>query len=261
MEEFLDDFEASGEISRKKRIRRSKKLINNEIMKAVSQVIGEQGFGKLGINSVAIQAKVEKPFIYRNFGTFDKVLEEYILKNDYWMKFIIQRAFEGKSDSAGNQDLHGIFTNLLTELYKTMDESRDFRNIILWELYEDTPFIRKTAQRREAETRDEVGLLHTHFQNANIDIEAITSILISGIYYLVLHKNISTFCGIDFKTKEGKKRMIEALKFLSNVIFDQAEKNKAIITRMLKKGLDINLISEVTEVPVSYVEKLSKEIN
>ncbi len=260
MEDFLDDIEASGEISQKKRIRRSKKLINNEIMKAVSQVISEQGFGKLGINSVAIQAKVEKPFIYRNFGTFDKVLEEYILKNDYWMKFIMQRAFEGKTDSTGNQDIHGIFTNLLTELYKTMDESRDFRNIILWELYEDTPFIRKTAQRREIETRDEVALLNTHFQNANVDIETITSILISGIYYLVLHKNISTFCGIDFKTKEGKKRMVEALKYMSNVIFDQVDKNKTIVIRMLKKGLDINLIAEIAEVPVSFVEKLSKEI-
>lgn len=259
MEDFQDDFEASGEISNRKRIRRSKKLINNEIMKAVSQVISEQGFGKLGINSVAIQAKVEKPFIYRNFGTFDKVLEEYILKNDYWMKFIIQRAYEGKTDSNGNLDLHGIFTNLLTELYKTMDESRDFRNIILWELYEDTPFIRKTAQRRETETREEVGWLHEHFKDANVDIELITSIFIAGIYYLVLHKNISTFCGIDFKTKEGKKRMHEALKFLSNIVFEQVEKNKAVVIRMIKKGLDFNLIAEIADVPVSYVEKIANE--
>jgi len=256
----MKESQEGGEVTKKKRIRRSKKLINSEIMKAVSVVISDQGFGKLGINSVAIQAKVEKPFIYRNYGTFDKVLEEYILKNDYWMKFIMQRAFEGKVDAAGDLDMHSVYTNLLKELYRAMDESRDFRNIILWELYEDTPFIRKIAQRRETETRDEITTLAKYFEKSNVDITMITSTIIAGIYYLVLHKNISSFCGIDFKSKDSKRRMMESLKYLSNMIFDQIEKNKAIAIRMIKKGLDYALIAEVTELPVSTIEAYAKEV-
>lgn len=245
---------------KKKRIRRSKTFINSEIMKAVSAVIGEQGFSNLGINSVAIEAKVEKPFIYRNFGTFDKVLEQYILKNDYWMKFIIERAMDGKVDDLGNIDVPSLYKSLLTELYKTMDESRDFRNIILWEIYDDSSFIRKVAQRRETETKGEIDLLASYFSNTKVDISAITALLISGVYYTVLHKEISTFCGIDFKTKEGKKRMAESLKFLSDLLFEQVEKSKGLVTRMLQKGLDVNLIAEVTETSVDFVQKVASEL-
>ncbi|MDD2799240.1 MAG: hypothetical protein PHV20_11670 [Bacteroidales bacterium] len=246
------------EVTKKKRIRRSKNFINGEIMKAVSSVIGNQGFANLGINSVAIEAKVEKPFIYRNFGTFDKVLEQYILKNDYWMKFILERAMDGKVDADGNLDIPGLYSSLMSELYKTMDESRDFRNIILWEIYDDSSFLKKVANRREAETKDQITLLEKHFANSNVDISAITALLISGVYYTVLHKEISTFCGIDFKTKEGKKRMNESLKFLSTLLFDQVDKNKALVAKMLNKGIEASVIAEVTETSVAFVNEVAK---
>ena len=248
------------EIVKKKRIRRSKGYINIEIMKAVSAVIGEQGFANLGINSVAIEAKVEKPFIYRNFGTFDKVLEQYILKNDYWMKFIMERALDGKVNDAGNIDVPSLYPSILTELYKTMDESRDFRNLILWEVYEDSSFIRKIANRRETETKEEIALLTNYFSQTKVDIAAITALLISGVYYTVLHKDISTFCGIDFKTKEGKKRMNESLKYISSLIFEQASTQKRIVKNMLNKGLETSLIAELTETSVAYVEQVAKDV-
>jgi AcrR family transcriptional regulator len=256
----MKEMKEGDEIVKKKRIRRSKGYINIEIMKAVSAVIGEQGFANLGINSVAIEAKVEKPFIYRNFGTFDKVLEQYILKNDYWMKFIMERALDGKVNDAGNIDVPSLYPSILTELYKTMDESRDFRNLILWEVYEDSSFIRKIANRRETETKEEIALLTNYFSQTKVDIAAITALLISGVYYTVLHKDISTFCGIDFKTKEGKKRMNESLKYISSLIFEQASTQKCIVKNMLKKGLETSLIAELTETSVAYVEQVAKEV-
>lgn len=214
-----------GDKPKKKRIRRSKNFINAEIMKAVSAVIGEQGFAHLGINSVAIEAKVEKPFIYRNFGTFDKVLEQYILKNDYFMKVIVEKAMDGKVNEEGKiSDVQAFYTDLLTELYKTVDESRDFKNLVLWEIYEDSSFIRKIANRRENEVKNDIAVFENHFKGSDVDIDAITALLMSGIYYTTLHKDISTFCGVDFKTKEGKKRMKASLELISKLIFEHAKK-------------------------------------
>lgn len=242
-----------GDVEKKKRVRRTKSLINDEIMKAVSKVMDEQGFGKLGINSVSETAGVEKPFIYRNYITFEKVLEEYVLRNDYWMTFILQRAM---SDQQEELDIPKIFSNLLVELFTAIDENRDFRNIILWELYEDTPFIRKIAQRRENETTDEMKLLAGYFENTNVDIAAITSLMIAGVYYLVLHRNISTFCGIDLRTKEGKKRMLEALRYFSKLLFEHIHYSQNMAKKMLAKGLDIALIAELTELSEEQIRKL-----
>lgn len=255
----MEETRGGDEFVKPKRIRRNRKFISNEIMKAVSAVIGQQGFKNLGINSVALEAKVEKPFIYRNYGGFEKVLEEYILKNDYWLSFILQRSMEGKVDDLGNVDAKGLYNTLMTDLYKTMDENRDFRNLILWELYENTPFIRKVAQRRETETKNEIDLLSAHFANSSVDIAATTSLMIAGIYYLVLHKDISTFCGIDFKTKEGKKRLSSTLTNLTNLLFEQAENQKSLITRMLDKGLAVELIAEITETSVEQVQAIAKQ--
>lgn len=240
---------------KKKRVRRSKSLINDEIMKAVSKVMEEQGFGKLGINSVSEAAGVEKPFIYRNYTTFEKVLEEYVLRNDYWMTFILQRAM---SDQTEELNIPKIFTNLLVELFTVLDENRDFRNIIMWELYEDTPFIRKIAQRRENETKEEMRLLADYFEDSNVDIAAITSLMISGIYYLVLHRNISTFCGIDLRTKEGKKRMLDTLRYFAKLLFEHIHYSRNIAKKMLSKGLDIKLIAEITDLSEKQILKLKK---
>lgn len=243
-----------GDDGKKKRVRRTRSQITEEVMKAVSRVMEEQGFSKLGINSVSEAAGVEKPFIYRNYSTFEKVLEEYVLRNDYWMTFILQRALNDQVDIQKPVDIPRIYSNLLVELFTVIDEKRDFRNIILWELYEDTPFIRKIAQRREAETTEEIALLEQYFENSGVDIAAITSLFIAGIYYLVLHRNISTFCGIDFKTKEGKKRVVEMLKYLSRLMFEHIEYNQKMAKKMLAKGLDINLIAELTELSVEEIE-------
>lgn len=241
---------------KKKRVRRSRSQITEEVMRAVSTVMEEQGFSRLGINSVSEAAGVEKPFIYRNYTTFEKVLEEYVLRNDYWMTFILQRALNDQVDIQNPVDIPRIYSNLLVELFSAIDENRDFRNIILWELYEDTPFIRKIAQRRENETTGEIALLEEYFKHSPVDISAVTSILIAGVYYLVLHRNISTFCGIDLKTKEGKRRILETLKYISNLMFEHIVYKQNMAKKMLAKGLDIDLIVELTELTKEEVESL-----
>ncbi|MNO01094.1 hypothetical protein D3C81_2211490 [compost metagenome] len=50
----------------------------------------------------------------------------------------------------------------------------------------------------------------------NVDLRAVSSLLVAGIYYLVLHTKMtdSTFCEIDLTTEEGMNRIKEAVKFI-----------------------------------------------
>ena len=52
---------------------------------------------------------------------------------------------------------------------------------------------------------------------------AITTLLVAGIYYFILHKDRSTFSGIDLNTPEGKHRIVKAIRSLAAMMFHQAD--------------------------------------
>jgi hypothetical protein len=199
---------------KKTRIRRTRDVIDTQLMNAVCKVINEMGFSHLGINSVSEVAKVEKAYIYRNFDSFENLLERYFIRNDFWERFITQKAY-----NEHGSDVKEMFIFYLSELYKTMDQSSEFESLARWEIAEPTPYIVRYAKRREIENQDLMKLNTEYFKNTDLDIEAIYALFISGIYYLVIHKNVSSLCNIDFSTREGKKRLTNTIEQLADMIF------------------------------------------
>ncbi len=204
---------------KKTRIRRTKDVIDNQLMSAVCRVINELGFSKLGINSVSEVARVEKAYIYRNFESFDNLLERYFIRNDFWERYIVQKACNEHGSKAKE-----LFIYYLTELYKTMDQNNEFESIVRWEIAEPTPYIVKHAKRRELDNQELLKMNVEHFKKSgsNIDIEAMYALVIGGLYYLNMHKNVSNFCNIDFTTREGKKRLLTVIEQLADLLFDQS---------------------------------------
>jgi AcrR family transcriptional regulator len=199
---------------KKTRIRRTRDVIDSQLMSAVCKVINELGFSQLGINSVSEVAKVEKAYIYRNFESFDNLVERYFIRNDFWERFIIQKAY-----SEHGADLKDMFIYYLTELYKTMDQNREFESIARWEIAEPTSYVLRHARKRELDGQKLIEKNVEHFKGTGLDIEVIYALLISGIYYLNIHKNVSTTCGVDFTTREGKKRLMKTIEQLADMLF------------------------------------------
>ena len=82
------------------------------------------------------------------------------------------------------------------------------------------------------------------------------ALLISGIYHLVLRKDISTFCNIDITSQEGKDRIVNIIVKLSELMFASFEKvdeKKRVIARLLDRGLRIEEIAEIIEVDKAFV--------
>lgn len=78
------------------------------------------------------------------------------------------------------------------------------------------------------------------FDMAKFDIACTTSILISAIYYLILHKDISTFCGIDYSTESGDERIKKTLKDIGHLIFIRhriAQQREKFCDFLTEKGL------------------------
>ncbi|NJO93079.1 MAG: hypothetical protein HC831_32060 [Chloroflexia bacterium] len=96
------------------------------------------------------------------------------------------------------------------------------------------------------------------FKDSGIDFNAISAIIIAGVYYLILHKEHSTFCMVDVKNE--KDRIPGAVKQLVDMLFNSLEQNnyKLDVAKKAKKaGIDISTISEITGIPVGELIELA----
>jgi len=60
------------------------KATEKRLLEAVSKVIEEEGFTKIGINRIARQAQCDKVLIYRYFGGLDGLLVAWAKQYDYY---------------------------------------------------------------------------------------------------------------------------------------------------------------------------------
>jgi hypothetical protein len=71
--------------------------------------------------------------------------------------------------------------------------------------------------------------------------------MISGIYYLILHRKRSEFCSIDFNTKIGKERLRTGVRQMSELLFDGIQKKKEMLEiaeRLRAEGVSEEIISK-----------------
>lgn len=100
------------------------------------------------------------------------------------------------------------------------------QELIRWEIAEDNETTNRTASIREMFTLPLAEKYDNIFKNSGIDFVAIATIIISGLYYLYLHKDRSTFCDIDMNTEEGRNRINQAIKFLVEPLFKNISNNE-----------------------------------
>lgn len=233
-----------------RRSRRNKEEIERDLFSAITIIIQKQGFGKPMINHVSEEANVIKRVIYENYDSFDDLLKLYFSKNDFWTFFIL--------DNIANQSSNykEFFTNVLKAFFTTFDENQAFQSIVRWEVASPDKFVQKRARERERNCNEELQGNVQFFQSFGIDIEALYALLIGGIYYLILRKDVSTICNIDVSTKAGKKRILATIDKLAELIFyaqEQKEEKKRIAQRLFKRGISIEEIAQILEIDQELV--------
>lgn len=55
------------------------------LIRAVGELLAEQGYEGLGLNRIALRSGVSKPMVYRYFGGLNGLLKAYIEQADVWL--------------------------------------------------------------------------------------------------------------------------------------------------------------------------------
>lgn len=201
------------------RIRRTKATIIEDIRKAAVESVLKRGFSGSLVSEIIKKAKIEPVVFYNRYQNLEEFFSEFVKGYDYWFSDVAKEANKQETP-------HDQFIALIEGLQECMIEKSVMQELIRWEIAEGNDITKRTASIREMFTLPLAEKYDDLFKNSGIDFVAIATIIISGLYYLYLHKDRSTFCNIDMNTEEGRNRVNQAIKFLSELLFNKRNMGK-----------------------------------
>lgn len=189
-----------------KKKRRNPDEIDNDVFKALQSLIIEKGFENVTITEVMKNAEVEPGVIYNRYKSLDNLFDKYIRQYDYWFYDLVKSYTDADRPV---QSMKNILVGLTNDLY----ENPVMQKILLWELSNRNTIASRTAMNRELNSKPLLSFFRQTLGDA-VNFDHFTSILIGGIYYLILHKDVSTFCEIDYNNKTEKENFIKTIELL-----------------------------------------------
>jgi len=216
------------------RVRRTNAEIDNAVMTELEKLVIRNGFDKVLVTELMANASLEPPVFYRRYGSIDNLYDKLAQRYDFWINDTI------KMSELSDLGPKSFFAKTLKTLYKELCNNAVMQKLLLWEMSTDNDTTRRTAHIRDLMNMNLVEYYDMLFKSAHINIRSIIALLISGIYYLILHKERAPFCKIDFDTPEGEAAFSEAVDALVDMLFDRIEvhnEKRACYERMLKDGI------------------------
>ncbi len=225
------------------------------LLKAVGKILKQQSYAGLGINAVAEEAGIDKTFIYRRYASFDGLLRAYVEKQDFWFDTL------KKMEGLKIEDHRAFMKEILMQQFHAIYKNSEFQQFLVWELGDKDEFTTGIAVEREEMAGPLLAQTQTALESQGININIIYAVLIAGIYYLVIHKGKSTFCGIDIKKKEDIHEFERTMEWLIDTIFNTQEslsEKEQIAIRAYERGLSLADIADITQLPPQKIIELTK---
>ncbi len=238
---------------KERRKRRSAKDVEESIINAANQLIKEKGFSGLTATGIMRTAEIEPIQFYKRYKDLDEFIDEYVKRYDYWFKDVV------KVQQNQTNEEKERYSYILTGLFHSLLKNKIMQELLKWELSHNNETSQRTAKLRELHTLPLCQKYGNIFSDTGIDIVAISALIIGGIYYLILHNDLSPFSGIDLKSEVDIQRMSNAINHLSEILFTEHPIRKntiEIALRMKKDNVPTEKISSYTDLPKQTIEDL-----
>lgn len=221
---------------KKRRPRRTKVNLQESINNAAEELIKKDGFSKLLVTDIIKRAKIEPVVFYNRYTNLDEFLDEFVKNYDYWFSDVL-------NTTSSKDGLNEIIQRLFTEL----NNDSLMLELLRWEIACGNKTTTRTAMLREIHIMPSVKEFEALFHDKDIDIAALTALIIGGVYYLSLHKDRSPFSGIDINTQEGLCRIQKAIQYFVKKIYEEHklhDDKKLIAYRLKEAGVSDDVIEQ-----------------
>lgn len=202
-------------------MKRDKEATRAKILEAVGGILSRHGFARLGINSVAEEAGVDKVLIYRYFGGLEELLRVYA--DEYPAACGLPPLAWPPREK---MFLPSVITSML--LQNQLDELRRrpvAQETIRWELQDSNTLTNLIASVREKMAKEYLARLPFDMErHPECDLGAVLALLHAGISHLVVSAaKLDYYQGIDLKSARGWKRVEQVIGALVDGYFKPYE--------------------------------------
>ena len=226
------------EENKPKRYRRTNVDIQADIVKAAESLIKKKGFASMLVTELIKKAKIEPLVFYNRYDNLSEFYDEFVKRYDYWFKDVLTNIPFPTDSELG-------YIDIFKDVHKSLQDKSVMLELLRWEIAEGNETTVRTAMLREMHTLPLVNTYKGKFKD--IDISAISALIIGGVYYLNLHRDRSKFADIDVNTEQGRKRIENALEELGHMIFHYHEANdykQVVAKRMKENGINDEIIKK-----------------
>lgn len=207
--------ESENEI-KARRPRRSKADIEDAIHKAAVSQIKKKGFSLALVTDIVKRAKIEPVVFYNRYKNLDEFYDTFVKDYDYWLSDLVR-------DSIENIDSEEAYSNVIEKILNNLLSDDIMTELLRWEVAEGNNITERTARLRTMHAVDIFRNYEEKHAGIGIDVTAVSALLVAGIYYMLLHKDRSSMIGIDINQAAGKRRIVNAIREISRLIFQEKE--------------------------------------
>lgn len=193
------------------------KETEKNLLDAVSHIIENDGFSKIGVNRVANQAGCDKVLIYRYFGGLDGLLAEWAKRHDYY-SFAYSEFIE-TIKGAEDKDIRQIVKDVLMRQLRYLKDNVLMQELLLWELSGHSSFksILEARERSGYKLQEELSRYLDHGNDTDMCI----AMIVSAINFIVLFtRQYPRLNGIDFSKHEAWDRLENQISRYVEFIFE-----------------------------------------
>jgi Bacterial regulatory proteins, tetR family len=192
---------------------RDKEATKQKLIDAVGAVILRDGFSAIGVNAVSKKAGVDKVLIYRYFNDLDGLLKAYVMQKDYFSNMAVITSEFDKFETG--DDVIKFAKKIFIGQLRDILENKELQEIILWELNTKNEVTSAVAKEREVQGVSILDGVKKITGKSKVDIPAAVTIILGGIYYIVLRsRQVDVFNGININSEVGWKRIEKSVENL-----------------------------------------------
>ncbi|HKK20158.1 MAG TPA: TetR/AcrR family transcriptional regulator [candidate division Zixibacteria bacterium] len=198
-------------------VKRDKQATRARILAAVGTILSRHGFAKLGINSIASEAGVDKVLIYRYFGNLDGLLEAYVEDSEAAVS-LPPLCWPSKERVSGPA---AVTSALLCDQLDELRRRPIAQATLRCETESTNVVTERLASAREKMAKEYLSKLPFDLErHPYADPGAVFALLHAGISYLVMNAaRLDFYQGIDLKSARGWKRIEQAIEALVATYF------------------------------------------